>query len=118
MDERTARRFVVDLDVEAAITDRLTRLTIYDLSSEGCMTQFPDECPIRLGERVAMQLPHAGRVVGEIAWEHHPFAGIRFGQPIHMAIVMHLGFRREDRGWPTMHDSFGRPLPALGSGYA
>lgn len=68
--------------------------------------------------RVAMRLPRAGAVFGDIIWVQYSFAGIRFRQPVYLAIVLHHDFPRGDRGWLMLHESFGLPLPAVGSGYA
>lgn len=39
MDERGNKRVVVDLELDARVGSRVTRVLVYDLSIDGCMTE-------------------------------------------------------------------------------
>ncbi|AKH43094.1 hypothetical protein FHS61_001206 [Altererythrobacter atlanticus] len=113
MDERTSKRVVVDVEVEARIDERPCRIFVTDLSTGGCMIEAED-ADLVPGDRVMLHFERLVDIGGRIVWLREGVGGVQFHLPLHAAVVERLGFRPGDE-WDSdtaqLFDNFGRPLP-------
>jgi hypothetical protein len=112
MDERSATRVVVDLELNAAVEGHQSRVLAYDLSVDGCMMGLLEGPAPVSGTACDLSLPDGTLLRGTVAWSVGTQCGVQFAEPIHEAVVRHLGFKPSPQ--PTdFHDKFGRLLPTL-----
>lgn len=111
MDERLARRVVVDVEIDAVIKDCLCRVSVTDLSAGGCMVDV-GENEIIPGDRILLHFTPWADVSGRMVWMRRQIGGVAFLEPLHEAIVRKMGFRPESDGDAhLLYDRFGRLLP-------
>lgn len=109
-DERLAERVVVDLAIDATLRGRACRLLVFDLSTSGCKAEATNNL-FAVDDAVIFNLPGGHPAAGRVVWALETCAGIVFDNPLHEAVVAHLGFK--PAGEPLhFRDRFGRPLPA------
>lgn len=117
MDARSWSRVIVEKEVVCAAGKKHETVFLYDLSPGGCMIEFSDD-PIPVGMQVRVGLGEFDMAAGEVVWQAARCAGVRFGVPVHEAIVRHLGFVPNALAFEDQlpRDRFGRTLPPLGAG--
>ena len=110
MDDRSSKRVVVDLELEACVDSRVARVLVYDLSIDGCMIEArTGQLPVA-GCAIELSLPHVGLTTGTLAWTQGRYGGVFFTRRLHQAVVDDLGFKpTPDRGH-RLQDQFGRPV--------
>jgi len=87
------RRQMPRISVEAEVTVRRAGfpnfcVEIDDISTDGCRIEFVDRpC---LDERVWVKLDGLASLEGKVAWVKEHFAGIKFDQPMHPAVLEDL----------------------------
>jgi hypothetical protein len=110
MDDRGNKRVVVDLDLDARVHSRVTRVLVYDLSIDGCMIEASTGQLLVADDAIELPLPYVGVTRGTLAWAQGRYAGVLFTHRLHAAVVDHLGFKpTPDRGH-LLQDRFGRPV--------
>jgi len=69
---------------------KIGNVEVYDLSAGGCVLD-QRAWSIDEGERVLIKLPGLDFMATEVVWLWQHKAGLRFEQPIHGAVLDHLG---------------------------
>jgi hypothetical protein len=69
MDDRGNKRVVVDLELDACVDSRVTRVLIYDLSIDGCMIEAKIDQLHRTGGAIELPLPFVGMTRGDARWD-------------------------------------------------
>ena len=107
---RSYNRFAMDETIEATIDGASSNVSLYNLSSGGCMIEVGPDGAAK-GEMVKLCLPQGVATSGRIVWRIGKNAGIKFDVPLHTNIVERMGYAEEeefDRNDPR--DRFGIPL--------
>ncbi len=114
MDERQVMRFVADADVRCEIDETVHRLSLYNLSTRGCMMDSPAGL-LLTGRRVTIEFIRGVVVSGHVAWQGGHFIGVRFVVELPPVVVEFLAFRIPDpeETSRTPRDRFGRELDRL-----
>lgn len=117
MDARSSNRLVVEKEVFCNIGRVREQVFLYDLSAGGCMVEMAKSRDA-LGLGVAIDLYALETVLGEVVWQSGYCVGVRFSQPIHDAVVRHVGFVPPEIAFADQapRDRFGRMLPPLNTG--
>jgi len=108
MDERRAKRVVVDLKLDAQVEGAIVRVHVYDLSMDGCSieaesTDFPSS-----GASVTLRFLSDVEVKGTLAWVRSRNGGVHFKEPLPGPLVHQLGFADSATGQKGFQDQFGR----------
>jgi len=107
---RSYNRFAMDETIEAKIDGKAAAVSLYNLSSGGCMIEVgSDGAPA--GTEVDLVLPKGVTTSGTVVWRIEKNAGIKFAVPLHTSVVEQLGYSQDeefDRDDPR--DRFGIPL--------
>lgn len=117
MDARSWDRLVVEKEVPCSIAGLKEQVFLYDLSAGGCMVEMAVSRDA-LGLAVAVELYALETVPGQVVWQSGHCIGVRFGEPIHDAVVRHVGFNPPEIAFEDQapRDRFGRILPRLDAG--
>lgn len=110
MDERSAKREVVDLKVAATFRGKPCRVLLYDLSMDGCMVDTGGKFALRTGDTIQLDLPHAEGTEATLLWTKGRFGGAKFSKRLHHAVVTQLGFRPFTKADTQFRDRFGRTV--------
>lgn len=108
---RSYNRFIIDQEVECNIDGLRDFVTLYNLSSGGCMIESSNAM-LKSGAEVIVDLKGFHRARGEVVWRIERNAGIKFDIPVHRSVIDHLGYR-DQGGEFEVHeptDRFGLPL--------
>ena len=108
MDERRAKRVVVDLKLDAQVEGAIVRVHVYDLSMDGCSieaesTDFPSS-----GASITLKFSNDVGVEGTLEWVRRRNGGVRFKEPLLGSLVHELGFADSASGQKGFQDQFGR----------
>lgn len=114
MDERTAKREVVDLEVTVTFNGKPCRALLYDLSIDGCTMHIRGSFALRAGDAIQLDLPHAGATEATVIWTKGKFGGASFTSKLHQAEVTRLGFRPRSLANTAFRDQFDRPVGKTG----
>lgn len=108
---RQYNRFTVDKKIECKIGRQHSAVSLYNLSSGGCMIETAS-ANADVGVPVMVKLNDKTEMPGVIVWRIGKNAGIKFEIPLHTAVVEALGYETDeddfDRNDPR--DRFGIPL--------
>lgn len=110
MDERTAKREVVDPEVALTVNGKACRARLYDLSMDGCMIDIAGSFAAHAGDAIGLDLPDAGAIQGTLIWTRGPFGGAKFTPRLHQQLVTRLGFHPRPQPASPFRDQFGRRL--------
>jgi hypothetical protein len=110
MEKREAFRFAAELAAECRSCGRswITRLS--NISSTGCMVECA-EAGLPDGALVRVRLKGLTAIDGTIVWQHRGHAGIRFLEPLHVAVMEYLGFRQPEPTQNAERPAEIRPAP-------
>ena len=108
MDERRAKRVVVDLKLDAQLEGASVRVHVYDLSMDGCSIEaeaidFPSS-----GALITLRFSSDLDVDGTLVWVVSRNGGVRFSEPLPGSLVHELGFADSSSGQKGFQDQFGR----------
>lgn len=109
MDERTTKRFAIDLKVETQVEGEPLRLFLLNLSCKGCLIDSGRDC-LEEGMSIEFSLQPQIVVSGQVVWVRDGHAGVSFNDPVHEAVVLNLGFKPNAKA-ESFRDAFGRRLP-------
>jgi len=116
--KRKYERISSDYGVDCRSAGRAFRAVLSDVSRGGCMIEMPAQ-KLSMMDRVCLKADNGIRMSGIVMWNDHRYAGIRFDDCLHEAVVNFLGYSTKNllpgRQGPT--DRFGRPLPRLRESY-
>jgi hypothetical protein len=117
MDARNWNRHLVEKEVGCSIDGANTLIFLYDLCCGGCMIELADASEA-LGKVAVVDLYEREQARGEIVWQSGRCAGVRFDEPIHDAVVRHVGFNPPAAPFEQQapRDRFGRVLPPIDAG--
>jgi len=118
VDERIAKREVVDLEVAVTFKGKLCRALLYDLSMDGCMVDAGDSFILCGGEMIQFDLPHVGTIEGTVIWTKGQFGGAKFTHRLPRSLVSQLGFHPGSKPDTTFRDQFGRSLTKPGQRFS
>lgn len=110
MDERGNKRVVVDLELDARVGSRVTRVLVYDLSIDGCMIESRAGQLPGAGGAVELPSPDAGVTAGTLAWAQGRCGGVLFTNRLHESLVDRIGFKPAAEPGHVLRDGFGRPV--------
>ena len=91
MDQRTATRFVSDLEIECHSIGASAPAMLYNVSTDGCMLETPFELPEEW-EFLCLNIENLTPIDGHIAWRRGCHAGVRFVRSLDPAVVADLSF--------------------------
>lgn len=83
-----------------------TEVLVHNASATGLLLESPE--PLDEGERIAIELPHAGPTVAEIVWRSDKLYGCRFDAPISAAALSAAQLRS------VVGEPIGLPAPRHG----
>lgn len=117
MDARNWSRHLVEKEVGCSIGEVRAAAFLYDLCCGGCMIELAT-ADDALGKAAVVELYELECARGEIVWQSGRCAGVRFDEPIHEAVVRHVGFNPPAAPFEEQapRDRFGRVLPPLDGG--
>jgi len=117
MDERNWDRHLVEKEVPCTMAGMRSSVFLYDLSAGGCMIELADSRSA-LGASIAIDLHEPEMTHGEVVWQSGRCVGVRFGVPLHEAVVRHVGFTPPEVPFELQapRDRFGRVLPPIDAG--
>ena len=112
MERRFSERISMHLSGLARVAGRSERVTISDLSAEGCRL-VTSHGFVEVGDSVALKFTEI-RIRGDVVWQCGREVGLQFHSRLHPAIVAHLGFQ----GLPieegiSLAKRLGRSAPVL-----
>lgn len=85
-EKRSAARKTLRLTVSGQRANReATEVLIYDLSEGGMLIESAE--PLRIGETIATEIPHAGLRKAIVTWSSSSFYGCRFADPLPSAAI-------------------------------
>ena len=91
IEQRAAPRFPTELEADCRSCNRSWTARLWNISATGCMIACPgSELPD--GALLRLRLKGLTAIDGKIVWQHRAHAGIRFVNPLHHALMEHLGF--------------------------
>jgi len=107
---RSYNRLSVDKEVACRVDGERRFVTLYNLSSGGCMIECFDD--IAEGSRVDLDLNDMTPMKGRVVWRIEKNAGIKFDAPLHPAVVESLGYitAEEEFDRHDPRDRYGIPL--------
>jgi translation initiation factor IF-1 len=107
-------RQTIEREVACVIGGKRERVFLYNLSGGGGMIEMASHS-LSEGDEVVLELGEFAQVRGRIIWEMASCAGVRFEEPVHEAIVVHLGFTPQPISFEDElpRDRFGRALPSM-----
>jgi hypothetical protein len=85
LDERSAARRTLRLQVPTSLSGDATEALIHNLSEAGLLVETGAE--LQVGEALQIELPHAGGATAIVVWTRGSFAGCEFAAPISKAAV-------------------------------
>lgn len=107
---RSYNRFSMNREVACRVDGQREIVTLYNVSSGGCMI----ECVGRIeeGSRVDVELDDGHSMSGHVVWRIGKNAGIKFGVPLHSAVIEKLGYSAQEESFDENdpRDRFGIPL--------
>lgn len=118
MDERGAKREVVDLEVTGTFKGEPCRALLYDLSMDGCMLHTGGRFAPSAGDTIQFDLPHAGATDATVIWTKGEFGGAKFTGRLDQAVVTQLGFRPHSQPDTAFRDHFGRLVTKIGQRFS
>jgi hypothetical protein len=95
MEKREAFRFAAELAAECRSCNRSWTTRLSNISSTGCMVECA-EAGLPDGALVRVRLKGLTAIDGSIVWQHRGHAGIRFLEPLHVAVMEYLGFHQPE----------------------
>lgn len=95
IDKRTAERFPTELAADCRSCNRSWTSRLCNISSTGCMIVSP-EPGLPDGALLRVRLKGLTAIDGVIIWQHRGHAGVRFLEPLHMAVMGYLGCHQPD----------------------
>ena len=107
---RSYNRLSVDREIACRIDGARCYVTLYNLSSGGCMIESFDK--MEVGSRIDLDLNDVTPMTGRIVWQIEKNVGIKFEVPLHPAAVESLGYvsAEDDFDAHDPRDRFGIPL--------
>ena len=116
--KRKHERISSDYGVDCRSAGRAFRAVLSDVSIGGCMIEMPSQ-RLSIMDRVCLKVDNGIRMSGIVMWNDKKYAGIRFDDCLHEAVVNFLGFSTKNLlpGRIGPSDRFGRPLPRLRESY-
>jgi hypothetical protein len=100
IEQRAAYRFPADLEAECRSCSRSWSSRLCNISSTGCMIVCP-EPGLPDGALLRIRLRGLTAIDGTIIWQHRGHAGVRFVNPLHQAMMQHLGFEEPEAAGPV-----------------
>ena len=94
MERRAFKRAQTEVEVDARVSGRLSRVTLSDLSVNGCCLRTSNGF-VEAGDTIMLIFPDQIHMVGQVVWRDGRNAGVEFRTPMHEALVSHLGFYAE-----------------------
>ena len=85
LDERSAARRTLRLEVSASSSQDATTALIHNLSEAGLLLETSAD--LQVGEMLQVDLPHAGATTALVVWSRGNFAGCGFVSPVSKAAV-------------------------------
>ena len=110
MEKRTAIRFSTELAAECRSCNRSWSSRLCNISSTGCMIVCP-EPGLPDGALLRVRLKGLTAIDGAVVWQHRGHAGIRFIEPLHLAVMEYLGFNQVDGNGEGEREAEIRPSP-------
>ena len=110
IEQRAAYRFPADLEAECRSCSRSWSSRLCNISSTGCMIVCP-EPGLPDGALLRIRLRGLTAIDGTIIWQHRGHAGVRFVNPLHHAMMLHLGFEEHEAS-PPVHAAARDQRPA------
>lgn len=109
-------RQIIEREVACVVHGQRESVFLYNLSGGGGMIEIA-ALVLSVGDEVILELEQFARVRGRIIWEMASCAGVRFDEPVHEAIVLHMGFTPQPISFEdeVPRDRFGRALPPMPS---
>lgn len=116
--QRKHERISSDYGVDCRTMGRTFRGVLADVSIGGCMIEIPSH-RLSMTDRVCLKVDNGIRLSGIVVWHDGRYAGIKFDDPLHEAVVNFLGYSTKNLlpGRIGPSDRFGRPLPRLRESY-
>lgn len=108
-DNRKTPRETVGIEVDASLDGAEFSILLRDLSREGCLVETRGG-GLRQGAAIVLHLPSAGWTSGTVLWARDHAGGVEFHEPIHDAVVKHLGFRNVTDSGLDFKDRFDRRI--------
>ena len=109
MEKRAHKRIVVDLEVAASVGIQSTRVTICDLSMDGCLIEACGSSLPPEASPISLYIPEVNVTRGNLVWTKGRLGGVKFAERMDEAWVRHLDFKPRT-AMPTFRDQFGRTL--------
>jgi len=111
VDQRVSKRFVVDIEFDAQLSDKSCLALVYDLSRDGCMIEVQDG-EFESGDRIVLDFRPLARAAGQLVWCIGRSCGVQFNEPLHTSVVEEFGFRPDPPGFDEawLRDRFGRAV--------
>ena len=85
VDERSAARRTLRLEVATSSSQDATEALIHNLSESGLLLETSAE--LQVGEALQVELPHAGTTTAVVVWTRGGFAGCEFAKRVSKAAV-------------------------------
>lgn len=85
LDQRSAARRTLRLEVSATSSQDATTALIHNLSEAGLL--FEASADLQVGEVIQVDLPHAGATTALVVWSRGNFVGCEFVSPVSKAAV-------------------------------
>ena len=95
MEKRAALRFSTELAADCRSCNRSWTSRLCNISATGCMIVCP-EPGLPDGALVRVRLKGLTAIDGAVVWQHRGHAGIRFLEPLHLAVMEYLGFHQPE----------------------
>ena len=85
LDERSAARRTLRLEVPTSSSGDANEVLIHNLSETGLLLETSAD--LHIGEALQVELPHAGTITAIVVWVRGTFAGCEFAAPVPKAAV-------------------------------
>lgn len=114
MDERQVTRFVADAHVRCEVDGTTHRLSLHNLSIQGCMVDSPPRLDLA-GRRIVIELVRGVSAAARVTWQRGQFMGVRFATELPIAVVELLAFKISNPGgeFQPPHHRFGGDFGTL-----
>jgi hypothetical protein len=116
--ERKHQRISSDYGVDCRSAGTAFKAVLSDVSIGGCMIEMSSH-RLSMTDRVCLKVDNGIRMSGMVVWHDGRYAGVRFDDFLHEAVVNFLGYSTKDLSPSRIGplDRFGRPLPRLRESY-
>lgn len=89
MEQRAAYRFISDTTVNCRVPESPERVTISDISANGCRLNF-DQGTVLPGSALLLELLPGFHAIGRVVWKNGEEAGFQFQTRLDETLVDHI----------------------------